>query len=112
MSEILKIDFPKKYTVVMNSVYSAHISVPPEFEDSLIEILKAQSWVTSIRRDVIMEERINFTLSRAYEFSEEEARAALERICEHVMSPQTELDLGVLGEVLGDEKAEPSAMDG
>lgn len=84
------IEFPKKYDVQFISHYFV-VSVPAEYAEELESLIKSQPWV-NIVGDRFAKGNFDVYISKAYEITTEQAKQALERLCEYVMSPPVQID--------------------
>lgn len=92
------IEFPKKYTVAYLGRWF-EISIPTEFVAPLTEVLMAQAWLSNVFSPDPANPNIKCVASDAYDVTDEQAYAALCRLCEHVMLPPVDMD--IWGDALG-----------
>jgi len=100
------IEFSKKYHVKKWCDGYFAISVPVEKVQPLLDLLNQQQWLANVFSPDVANKDIKCATSAAYDVTDEQAQAALCRLCEHVMSPPVEVDLTVWGDALGDAKEE------
>lgn len=92
------IEFPKKYSVKLssNEIYF-NVSVPEEYIQDLHALFLEQKWISSAFKHDPGD--ITVFASMAYEVTNEQAKQALEQLCEFVMSPPVQMD-GALSDEL------------
>lgn len=83
------IEFPKKYTVRMVHDGIFFVYVPAEHKVAVYELLAKQPWLKVYNDEV---GALNCYISPAYDITPEQAHDALCRLCEHVMTPDVEVD--------------------
>lgn len=85
------IEFPKKYTVTQVTPDLYLLSVPTDTISALIALLNQQPW---LRVYPYYPENmgVHCLVSPAYDITPEQAHDALCRLCEHIMTPDTEVD--------------------
>ena len=79
------IEFPKKYNVIgADRMFT--VTVPDEYADSLLSMIKRQPWIKASWFVLPDDKAIICIISSAYDVTDEQAHDALCRLCEHVMS--------------------------
>jgi len=95
------IEFPKRYKVFVGMYGDCVVDIPVEYAAPLIVLFNQQPWIVALIQPAEDGYPIIFRLSGAYEITIEQARDAINRLCEHVMCPPVELDKEIWGEALG-----------
>ena len=75
--------FPEQYNIERDGA-CYEIAIPSRCLDELHRILRLQQWISSVI-PMRIPDKVRILLSDAYQFDESQARAALEKICKHVM---------------------------
>ena len=87
----MKIDFPKKYSIlILKENRGAHIEIPVECRSALMELLREQDWVRNVYPLCGV---LSIDFSGAYDYPTNEPAKTLGKLCESVMTPSLDLDV-------------------